>query len=328
MPRFLYLVTAHSNPAQTSRLLRALLAASPAGRVLVHADPSGDPLPAQHFADEPRVSFHPRPIAVRWGDFSLIDAVLGAAEWARSHAPFDWLIWISGQDYPLGPLRDFEARLAGGRADAWLRHSPGYTYPGWPAGEALRRYGFAYRDIPSFTRAYWFPLALRRALERGIRHFNRAQSLIQFRPRHRNNTTKLGLRLRRTPYSADFPCIGGWPWFNVNARAVSRILDFVAAHPDYVAHYQRTYCPDESFFHTILVNDPELTIENEPLRHVSWDSRPSSSPRVITRGPLFDAALASGQPFARKFDVRVDAGCLDVLDARIMAAASRLEALE
>lgn len=209
MPRFLYLVTAHSNPSQVSRLLRALLAASPEGRVLLHMDSSNEPPPAQDFAEEPRVLFHPCPRPVRWGDFSLVEAVLDAASWARTHAPFDWLVWISGQDYPLGPLRDFEEMLARGRADAWLRHFPGYTHSGWPANEAFRRYGFAYHDIPSFTRDYWFPAPFRRALERGINRFNGSQPLLQFRPRHRNNSAKLGLRLRHTPYSAVFPCIGG-----------------------------------------------------------------------------------------------------------------------
>lgn len=110
----------------------------------------------------------------------------------------------------------------------------------------------------------------------------------------------------------------------MNAKAISRILDFVGARPDYVAHYARTYCPDESFFHTILINDPELKIENDPLRYVCWEDRPyPSNPRIITRGALLEAALASGRPFARKFDTRIDAGCLNELDARIATGERR-----
>lgn len=326
MPRFLYLVTAHSNPAQQSRLIAALLSASPEGQILLHVDPTatGAALPAAYWAGEPRVHLHPAPQAVRWADFSLIEVVLAAAAWARAQIPFDWLVWISGQDYPLGTLDAFEAQLAGGTADGWMRHFPSYTHHGWPAGEGLRRYGYAYRDVPSFPRFYWFPAAVRRAILEGIRLFDTAQSLVQLRPRHRNNSAKLGLRLRHTPYSSDFPCVGGWSWFNLNARAVARLLDFVAARPDYVAHYRRCYCPDESFFHTILVNDPELEIANDSLRHVCWEDRPyPSNAGTITRGPLFDAALASGMPFARKFDLDVDAGCLDELDVRILAGARR-----
>lgn len=322
MTRFLYLVTAHSNPAQLARLVEAVLAASPAGQILLHLDPTGAPVERRF--DGPRVHLHPAPRPVRWGDFSLVEVVLSAATWARKHVPFDWLIWISGQDYPLGPLDDFECRLADGEADGYLRHFPAFTHDGWPEGEGLRRYGFAYHDVPSFPRFYWLPAVMRRAVLNGIRRFNGTQSLVQIRPRHRNNSAKVGLRRWRTPFSAAFPCIGGWSWFNLNDRAVARLLDYVDTHPDYVEHYRRCYCPDESFFHTVLVNHPELIIESASFRHVCWEDRPyPSNPRAIVRGKLFESALNSGQPFARKFDLEVDASCLDELDARIAAGVRR-----
>lgn len=111
---------------------------------------------------------------------------------------------------------------------------------------------------------------------------------------------------------------------NMNARCVSRIHGFVGSQPDYVAHYRRTHCPDESFLHTILANTPGLRIANDPLRHVHWgDRRFPSHPLAITNGTALEAALASGMPFARKFDIEIDAGCLDILDARIAAGATR-----
>lgn len=318
MHRFLYVVTAHSEPAQVERLARALLAASEAGRVLIHFDPSRGRLPAAAFADEPRIAIYPEPMPVRWGDFSLVDVLLNLLAWAREKIPFDWVVWISGQDYPLGRLDTFEHQLASGSADAWFRYFPAYTHAGWPVGEGLRRYGYYYYVMPSFERYYLLPAYFRRLLERLTKKFNGAQGLMQFRLRHRNNPAKLGLRATNTPFSPGMPCIAGWSWLNLNARAVAKLLEFVAGNPAYVAHFRLTYCPDESFFHTILVNDPELTVANDPLRHICWEERPySSNPRVITRGPLLDAALASGSPFGRKFSMDIDAECLDVLDARI-----------
>jgi hypothetical protein len=248
--------------------------------------------------------------------------LLEIVAWAQSHLPFDWLVWISGQDYPLGPLQPFERLLEHGSADVWMRHFLAFTHHGWPVGEGMRRYGFVYRTVPSIPRFYWFPAPVRKAIDVGIKRFNTAQNRLQLRPRHRNNPAKIGLRARHLPYTAQLPCVAGWPWFNLNARAVSRLLAFVAANPAFVAHYRGTYCPDESFFHTILVNSPDLVVENDPMRHVSWGNRRySSNPCVIVRGPLLDAAIASGKPLARKFDSDVDTGCLDVLDARICAGA-------
>lgn len=320
MPRVLYLVTAHSQPEQITRLIQALLTASPAGEVLLHIDPSAIGAPAADWVASPRVHVHPHPRAVRWGDFSLVEAMLAGAAWAFANISFDWLIWISGQDYPLGSLDDFENMLHATDADGYMRYFRVDTHEGWPTGEGLRRYGFAYRDLPSFPYFYRLPRPAQRALCTGIRRFNTAQSLVQLRQRHRNNPAKLGWRRCRTPFSTVFPCIGGWSWLNLNRRAVARLLEFVAARPDYVAYYQRCYCPDESFFHTVLVNDPTLKIENDALRYVYWGGRRyPSSPGVITRGPVLDAALASGMPFGRKFDLKIDAGCFDELDARIRA---------
>jgi len=94
----------------------------------------------------------------------------------------------------------------------------------------------------------------------------------------------------------------------------------VAARPDVVAYYRHTHCPDESFLHTVVVNTPGLRIDVNPFRHVSWGNRLfPTHPLCVTRGPLLDAAIASGMPFARKFDIEVDAACLDILDLRISA---------
>jgi len=329
MARILYLVTAHTNPGQVVRLVRALLEASPAGHVLLHWDAQAPALQVDEFAHETRLTVFPVRHAIRWGDFSLVETMLELLTWARQRLPFDWLVWISGQDYPLGALEGFESQLVNGKADAWMRHFPGFTHGGWPVGEGFRRYCFAYSAVPSIPRFYRFPASVRMAIDSGIKRFNTAQTLIQLRPRHRNNPAQVGLRARPLPFSAQLRCIAGWPWFNLNARSVAYLLSFVADHPAFVAHYRRTYCPDESFFHTILVNCADLVIENDPLRHVSWENRQfSSNPTVIARGPLLAAALASGKPFARKFDINVDAGCLDQLDTLIRARVTPVRAVE
>ena len=323
MSRFLYLVTAHTNPDQVCRLVTALLRASPHGEVLVHYDPSGPTLNHGTLAHEPRVHFYPAPLSVCWGDFSLVDAFLAVAAWARGQLAFDWLIWISGQDYPLGPLGALEADLAAGGHDGYLRHFPALAHAGWPIDEGRHRYLYRYWDLPAFPLYYRLPSLAKRWLGTARRWFNRNQPLVVLRPRYRDNPAKLGLRRWRTPFTAARPCFAGWLWLNINARALERVLEFARTHPDYVAYYRHTYCPDESFFHTILANEPDLKIKNTPLRHVSWEERPHPShPRVIVTGASFEAALASGMPFARKFDATTDSACLDLLDARIAGETS------
>ena len=318
MQRFLYFITAHHNPDQLRRLVAALLRASPQGEVLVHYDPAGPSLPPNAFADEVRVHLVPAPMRVRWGDFSLVDAFLAATTWARAHVAFDWLIWISGQDYPLAPLNGFETDLAVAPYDGYLRHFPAFGHAGWPLREGDHRYLYRYWNLPSFPQYYLLPKPAKRGLGVVRRWFNLNQGWIVLKPRYRDNPAKLGLRRRRTPFSATRPCYAGWTWLNINTRALDRILQFAQSHPEYVAYYRHTYCPDESFFHTILANEPDLKIKNTPLRHVAWEERLfPTHPRTITTGASLDAALASGMPFGRKFDATTNSACLDLLDARI-----------
>jgi len=320
VPRFLYLVTAHTRSKQVARLVDALLAASPAGEVLLHYDPTGPRFEPARQAASSRFHLYPSPRAVLWGDFSLVDAFLDVTRWAVERAPFDWLVWISGQDYPLGRLEAFEAQLAQSGADASFRHFSAAGHPGWPAREGIQRYECRHFALPRMPGFHRLPRTVRDSLDSLRRWCNETQGLMVMRPRRLGVPMRLGIRWPFTPFSASWPCIGGWSWLNLNVRCVSRIHEFVAARPDVVAYYRHTHCPDESFLHTVVVNTPGLRIDVNPFRHVSWGNRLfPTHPLCVTRGPLLDAAIASGMPFARKFDIEVDAACLDILDLRISA---------
>lgn len=326
MARFLYIITAHTRPAQVARLVNALHLASPSGHFLLHYDPTGPRFDPSSVDSTSRFHLYPTPLAVRWGDFSLVDAFLATTRWAVERIPFEWIVWISGQDYPLSSLAGFEQRLAGSGADASFRHFPAFAHPGWPPREGSQRYRCQHFALPRLPGFHRLPQVVREGLALARRNCNTAQGLLVLRPRRLGSSARLGIRWPRTPFSSAWPCFGGWTWLNLNAACVARLHEFVAARPELVAYYRRTHCPDESFLHTILVNTPGLRVANEPLRHVNWgDRRFPTHPTCITRGPLLDAALASGMPFARKFDIDIDAACLDDLDARIATTARTAE---
>ena len=125
------------------------------------------------------------------------------------------------------------------------------------------------------------------------------------------------------PFNEHFRCYGGPQWLNLNRKSVDRLHRLVRTRPDVVAHYRRTHIPDESFVQSVLVNDPELRICNDACRFVNWDEeRQTASPSIITIDDL-DKVLASGQPFARKFDAGVDDAVLDAIDLRLGIAAQQ-----
>jgi hypothetical protein len=71
----------------------------------------------------------------------------------------------------------------------------------------------------------------------------------------------------------------------------------------------------ESFFHTVLLNTPDLSASLDNRRYIVW-ARDAAHPKLLQLEDL-DGMLASGQHFARKFDLEVDSTVLDELDRRL-----------
>jgi hypothetical protein len=88
----------------------------------------------------------------------------------------------------------------------------------------------------------------------------------------------------------------------------------VRDEPGLVGHYRRTVTPVESFFQTILFNEPGLQLRRDNLHYIRWSGPDTPHPEVLGLGDLA-AARASGKYLARKFDETANPGVLDALDS-------------
>jgi hypothetical protein len=137
--------------------------------------------------------------------------------------------------------------------------------------------------------------------------------LITYRRAH------LALPLRRYPPLGLIP-YGGSPYWCLSRPLVDYVHGFVHENPAFVRFFEHVFIPDELFFQTIVINSGlAQTVENDNLRYVDWSRTPA--PAILTRADL-EAIVSSGKLFARKFDQRVDAEILDLLDARIDGGAA------
>jgi hypothetical protein len=113
--------------------------------------------------------------------------------------------------------------------------------------------------------------------------------------------------------STDWPILG--------RRAARAILHAAREERGQMRHYRRTIVPSESFFATVLMNDPAMSVSHDNRRFSSF-APGAPNPDVLTSADL--ARLHdSGAHFARKFDMEVDAGVLDRLDELRQRAAPR-----
>lgn len=301
-----YLVQTYQLPGQALRLARTLRTGSPGCTILVSHDrdaPEGVDPGMSDVADAVLTGPGGR------GDFATLDRYLACLDrLERDGRDVDWVVNITGQDYPVVPPARIESELAASPADAHLEFYP-VMDPGcrWGPREGRDRYGYRYR---------WLRPSLG---ERPRRVLRPLQALNRVQPWWRVTTSyglAVGRRVGSPPFDARRPCYGGSFYGALSRRAVTELRRAMADEPGLVEHYRRTLVPEESLLQTVLVGSPRIAVRNHAGRY--WDFRGSVAgrPRTLTVADL-PAMLSSGAWFARKFDERVDAEVLDRLDEHL-----------
>jgi hypothetical protein len=319
----LYLITSHRLPDQVLRLATTLRRGSPSAPIVVHHDRSATPLDPRPFRE---LDGHVLPfsVPVEWGGMSIVDMNLRSFRWILEHLDFEWVVLLSGQDYPLRPLPDIEESLLSATHDG-LMEEPAEVGNRIVRPDRRRiRYGFAFRyfyryyTLPSWPASLGVPPRVRRSLSDALwKVLPRAQGLVFLHPMPAGARPRLGFRRLRTPFNSEFRCYKASPWFTLRRRAIERLTTMGPRERELWRYYSRTVIPDESFFQTILFNDRTFRFHPDNMVFSTW--RPGSgSPEVLTREDVPEAAR-SGKHFARKLDIEVDASALDELDRYVFS---------
>lgn len=305
--RLCFFIQNHRPPAQAARLIRALRAAGDTPFILVGHDPFAGAGSAREVGlalDVPVFGF---PEPARRGYFSLLRPYFDAVEWLSERGiAYDWLVYLSAQDYTTRPVRELAAMLAGSPADGFLRHWPAYA-PATPWGrrsQGRRRYALQYRDAP---RAF-LPLL------RSLRWINGLQPIIHL---HLVYGPRIGFRAPGSPFGRGAPGpFGGTQWTILRRECAEYATERVRAGDPAVRWFERTVCPDEAVVQTLLASAGRFRLVDDDLRYVDMAGSRDGRPRILGMGDW--AALVRGQHyFARKFDPAVDARVLDALDGRL-----------
>jgi len=318
--RTLYLIFSHDNQQQLPRLARAIRRLSPSALIAVHHDPRIQVLDPSLFSRIGDLHLVPNPVQAEWGDYSQVEQYLHSLRWCFDNLDFDWICTLTGLSYPINPLRDFEESLRKSGYDAFVRHfdafDPGpYPKGVWPVGTGETRYLFRYFKLPRFRYGYRIPLAIRDRLARLRDAFNRSQEVFRIVTMPRGARTRFGVRRLNLPFGPEFKYCGGRQMLNLRRCALVRVLQFVQDNPQYEEYFKRTMCPDEGFFTSILANDPALRVCNDVCRYIKWPKAIGSSNVSVIETAELGEILKSSAPFALKFDMRIEPGALDRIDA-------------
>jgi hypothetical protein len=280
------IVLAHRNPRQLARFVSRL--GHPAVHVYLHLDSR---VPLDRFQDElgrrgfEQVTLLPRH-ASRWGGVEVVDATLqGLARGVSDGC--DYFLTLSGQDFPLWSVERIVDFFEAARERSYVEH--------FPLPDGRWRYDGRLRtDFYTYTVLGRRETCIPRGVESGL---NWKGQLLNAMLRVRSILKPS----RRFPQHVR--PFGGSDWWNLSRPAADFVLQFLQEHPDYRTYHEHTLLPSELFVHSILLGTgfaERHEVVNDSLRFTIW---PVGSSHPKTLGPEdVPAMLASGKPFARKFD--------------------------
>jgi hypothetical protein len=250
------------------------------------------------------------------GRFALIDSYLSALRWLRrQNTPYDWIVLLSEQDYPIRPLGEFSATLEHSEFDGYFYFfDPSNEKAAsrgpmvWPPSEwedrYLFRYGFLKNDLSTIERAL-----LR--LPRKVLGLTRNHRL------HTSFGLGLGRRADATPFSPGFRLHAGSYWHVIRRECGEAVLDFVDENPDIVDYFRQVILPHEALIPTILLNKKALRISPHDLRYFDFSNPHHGQSKTLGPADL-KPAFASQCYFARKFDMTLHPRIFDLLDSKVL----------
>jgi hypothetical protein len=274
-----FLILAHANPAFLKELVTAIN--RPPDSIFVHIDKKADEAPFRQLCAG-KCTFVADRETVYWGRFSIIQATLNLIKAACSTGHFDYYCLLSGCDYPIKPVADFERYLSANRKE-FITHTPIDTLP-------LKR--------KRYTGFYFW------------------ENKNEFQKKLNYGFTKIQrVFYRRKPYK-NRPLFFGAQWWTLSSEAIQYILDFLNKDPGYNRYFKYTHCPDEMFFQTIIMHSPFAgNVVCNNLRCIHFIPG-NAHPKTWTMADK-ETLLASPAYFARKFDMAVDAQIISFLNHRL-----------
>ena len=285
MMRFSYLILAHKNPQQLSRLVKSIM--DDQTYIFIHVDSKSN---LREFKDALKslknVEFCTRQIQVSWGGFGMIEATLELMNtmYLRGIHP-DYVHLMSGQDFPLKSNKEIFHFFSENKGKNFLE---AYTLPShnlYDSGLIRIRYHWFIEDLG----------------------FQKAKELVEIQKQK---------NIVRT-YFANIQPYNGSQWWSLTGECVRWIYE--TCRPGYRLYdfYKHTFVPDEMLFQTMLKNSEwKDTIVDHNLRNINWNEGPEYP--KIWRSKDFERLINSGKLFARKFDEILDSHIIDKLEKHLI----------
>ena len=265
------LVTAFKEPLWLERVVRRL---GERFSFYVHVDGKSKPEVVEGFfalsRKYPDVKVYSR-YRVNWGGNNHLKAILLLVEEALKDG-MGYCHLITGQDYP---LKSPEALLAEGERQVNYLDSVKLPRSDWKDGGYDRLHYYNLFDLFN-GRTRWG--------RRIIHYIVAIQRIVSFK--------------RRIPM--ELPWYGGMTYWSLTRECLEYAMGYAAEHPRFMKAFDHSFCAEEIFFQTVLMNSPfRDSIVNDDRRFIVWEFRDGNNPATLDERD-YDSATASPAFFMRK----------------------------
>jgi hypothetical protein len=308
--RFCYQIHSHRSPEQILRLTSTIKQYSPESFVLISHDRNGATLDVDALEGMPGVAvlFHD----ANYGSYTSVQRYMSSLDWMISEGvEADWVVNLSGEDYPLVPPDLSEREVVESGKDGFMEH---WEMLGpdahWPRRRVISRYHYQHRLVRPLT-------ARQKERLRPIQAINRVQPFFRV---HVAYGLVVGTR-GDAPFGPDFRLYGGSNFATLSWPLVAYLHEYLAAHPELVEYFRHVLTPDEMVVKTVLCNAPqfrsgEWQIDPDCKRYFDFTRSKLNHPKWLGAEDL-PLAYASGAHWARKFDGPTSGEVLDSIDRHL-----------
>lgn len=316
-----YLISAHKNPEQLSRLISRLDDGS--SRFYVHMDLKTEIQPFKNAISSHNVIFIENRIDCIWGDFSQVEVTLNLINAVIKENNNFYSIFISGQDYPIKSTNKINKYLEENKIyehidfklyDIDLKGKP------IPVNSDFYKYRIDCKKINLSSRKEDFLLMPSFKTLFSLDGYKIPLRLLQFIKKGRFDLISEAIKAKpKSPFSNHYL---GSQWWGFTPTTLDKMFEYITSNREMLfRYYQSMLCADELFFQTILKHlmsiDQSIKVK-ENLTYFDFFRGDGSSPITFEEN---DFEILTTQPenklFARKFDIDIDPKILDLIDNHI-----------
>ena len=299
-----YLILAHKNPLQLSRMIERL--DDGASKFFIHLDAKTPIEPFAACLEGAHIRFiEPRERCV-WGDFSIVRATIHLMEAASKEQGV--FILMSGQDYPIQSQGYINAFLESNKGFDFIEIEP--LEEKWKpkmVKDKLEHYHILHSEERGHSNCY-APFAHCSVFQK----LRTLMHLLKGRLSQKNFRLLCSLPKRVAPFERQY---AGSQFWAFSERTFYAVLHYIREHKAALEEYYKyTSSPDEIYFHSVLMDlvAKDSTIKlKEQITYVNYFRKNN-----VFVSEDFDKLTSEKEKlFARKFDTDIDIEILNKLDS-------------